>query len=183
MLDRVRRELHQLPALSIRVGGEEHKVYRYRDVLNLAYQHGLVGFEQAAPIQCYRVPGINGGEVVVWVSEVYAVFRDSDGTEYRYHGVGDASVENANRRVAAAGPRLAHTRAKARALADALNLDANLREEFGGDEEDDGSSREPEQARCEKCGAAMSAKSAEVARRIHGKLICYQCSPRKKANA
>jgi hypothetical protein len=114
MLERVRRELHQLPALSIRVGGEEHKVYRYRDVLNLAYQHGLVGFEQAAPIQSYRVPRINGGEVVVWVSEVYAVFRDSDGTEYRYHGVGDASVENANRRVAAAGPRLAHTRAKAR---------------------------------------------------------------------
>lgn len=183
MSDRTRRDLHQLPALTIRVGGEEHKVYRYRDVLNLAYQHGLVGFEQAAPVQCYRVPGVNGGEVVVWVAEVYALFREADGQIYRYHGVGDASVENANRRVAAAGPRLAHTRAKARALADALNLDANLREEFGGEEDEGAPQVGDEVLRCEKCGATMSEKSAEVARRIHGRLICYRCSPRKKANA
>ncbi len=170
------RTQHNLPKTTIRAGGQETKVYRYRDVLNLAYQHGLVGFEQAAPLQCYRVPSIDGKrEVVYWVAEVYAVFREPDGTLVRFHGVGDASVENANRGVAVHAPRLAHTRAKARALADALNLDANLKEEFA-DIEDNETEEAAEPNRCSRCGVAMSEKSAEVSKRIRGYLLCYRCA-------
>jgi len=174
------RSKHQLPKVAIRVGGQETHVYRYRDVLNLAYQMGLVAFEQAAPIQCHVVPGVGKqGDVVYWVSEVYAVFREPDGTLVRFHGVGDASVENTNRGVAVHAPRLAHTRAKARALADALNLDANLREEFGEDlseDEDNGESSPPV---CSRCGKPMSEKSAQASQRIRGYLLCYQCAKGK----
>lgn len=180
---RAQREGRSLPLVQLGGKGRDVKVPRYRDVLDLAYRLGFVCFEQAAPVQVYLVPGVNGNEIAVWVSEVYAVFRDDDGTLIRFHGVGDASVENANRGVAVHAPRLAHTRAKARALADALNLDVNVLEEFGG-EEDDAPVVETaweQEYHCSLCGKRMSKRSAEYSLRVRNALVCYECAQAGKA--
>jgi hypothetical protein len=198
MEERTRRENRQLPSIQIRTRGQVQQVYRYRDILNLAYQHGLVAFEQAAPIQVVMVPSQRDPERVIplFISEVYAVFRNSDGSLVRFHGIGDCSYENAQPNVAAAGPRMAHTRAKARALADALNLDANLSEEFDLSDDTSGTTQAaaagdsggrdarspssgvqvPSDPRCSRCGGSMSQRSAEYSLRIRGDLVCYRCA-------
>lgn len=190
MEERTRRENRQLPSIEIRTRSQVQRVYRYRDVLNLAYQHGLVAFEQAAPVQMVMVPSQRDPArmIPLFVSEVYAVFRNSDGSLVRFHGVGDCSYENAQPNVAAAGPRMAHTRAKARALADALNLDANLSEEFdlsddaplaqslASQDSGSGGGAQVPSARCSRCGSPMSQRSAEYSMRIRGDLVCYRCA-------
>jgi hypothetical protein len=191
MEERTKRENRQLPSIQIRTRGQVQQVYRYRDVLNLAYQHGLVAFEQAAPVQVVMVPSQRepGKMIPLFISEVYAIFRNSDGSLVRFHGVGDCSYENAQPNVAAAGPRMAHTRAKARALADALNLDANLSEEFDLSDDSSGAAQEaaggsghrnaaqaPAEARCSRCGSPMSQRSAEYSLRVRGELVCYRCA-------
>lgn len=187
--ERARREGRQLPSIQIRTKGQTQQVYRYRDVLNLAYQHGLLCFEQASPIQVVMVPSQRnpGSTIPMFISEVYAVFRDEDGSLIRFHGVGDCSYENARDNVAAAGPRMAHTRAKARALADALNLDANLSEEFDTTDDEEAppatwfsSKRQaapiPADPHCSRCGSKMTQRSAEYSMRVRGELVCYQCA-------
>jgi len=129
-----------------------------------------------------------GRMIPLFISEVYAIFRNSDGSLVRFHGVGDCSYENAQPNVAAAGPRMAHTRAKARALADALNLDANLSEEFDLSDESGGEpsatpgssgrngTQAPAEPRCSRCGNRMTQRSAEYSLRIRGDLVCYSCA-------
>lgn len=187
---RTRRDGRNLPAIQIKARGETLRVYRYRDVLNLAYQHGLIGFEQAAPLQVVMVPSQRDPDrmVPMFISEVYAVFRNEDGSIVRFHGVGDCSYENAHSSVAAAGPRMAHTRAKARALADALNLDANLSEEFdlsedfaphpggNGSPGSESQNRPSGGYRCSRCGSPMSERSAAYSQRVRGELVCYRCA-------
>lgn len=123
---RADRTARSIPTIGIR-GGKQ--VYGYRDVLNEAHRLGLRQFRQNHdPIVKFD----NGGQIVAAVCSVTAVF--DDGSEWQ--GVGDATVNN----VAMAKEhlvRMADTRAKARALGDALNLDANFGEEFGGDDEHD----------------------------------------------
>ena len=194
MEERTKRENRVLPHIQIRTRGQVQRVYRYRDVLDLAYQNGLLAFEQAAPIQVVMIPSQRDPTrmIPLFISEVYAIFRNSDGSLVRYHGVGDCSYENAQPNVAAAGPRMAHTRAKARALADALNLDANLSEEFDlSDDSSGGASaaeggaagptprsgaQVPTDPRCSRCGGVMSQRSAEYSLRIRGELVCYRCA-------
>lgn len=146
---RAQRANHQIQASVYGRGGEEIKHYRYRDVLNLAYQHGFSHFEQAEPIRMYLIPSLQGeGQIPIFVAEVYAVFREPDGTIVRVHGVGDASYENTNSSIRRHLPRQANTRAKARALADALNLDANVDVEF--DFENDEPTSPPKRAAARK---------------------------------
>lgn len=54
----------------------------------------------------------------------------------RFGGLGDANPGNVNRRVAAHLIRMAETRAKARALRDAVNIGVVALEELGGEDED-----------------------------------------------
>ncbi len=53
-----------------------------------------------------------------------------------YHGIGDASPENVNKKIVPHIVRMAETRAKARALRDAVNIGVVSLEELGGDEGD-----------------------------------------------
>jgi hypothetical protein len=176
--------LHQLSPIEIQAGGGTTKVYRFRDVLTLALQCGLLGFP-AVSVWCEKVPGPGGAEIPHWVCQAEALFRLDDGSTVTFAAVGDASAENTNRHVAKAGPRMAETRAKARALSQALGLDANLLEEYGGD--DDATQRstapatQPSGARCSLCGAPMSPKSAEYSMRVRGTLVCYQCAKAGRA--
>ena len=96
----------------------------YAGLLEEAHNRGLRSIET----ELLQVPGVENGEVAI----VKAVVRMEDG---KFSGIGDASPDNVNRSIAPHLIRMAETRAKARALRDAINIGVTALEELGGDEE------------------------------------------------
>ena len=95
----------------------------YAGLLEEAHSRGLRSIET----ELLQVPGPGNGEVAI----VRAVVRTEDG---KFTGIGDASPENVNRTIAPHVIRMAETRAKARALRDAINVGVTAFEELGGED-------------------------------------------------
>ena len=95
----------------------------YAGLLEEAHSRGLRSIET----ELLQVPAGENGEVAI----VRAVVRTEDG---KFTGIGDASPENVNRTIAPHVIRMAETRAKARALRDAINVGVTAFEELGGED-------------------------------------------------
>jgi hypothetical protein len=95
----------------------------YAGLLEEAHSRGLRSIET----ELLQIPKSENGEVAI----VKAVVRTEDG---KYTGLGDASPENVNRTIAPHLIRMAETRAKARALRDAINVGVTAFEELGGED-------------------------------------------------
>jgi predicted amidohydrolase YtcJ len=95
----------------------------YAGLLEEAHSRGLRSIET----ELLQVPADENGEVAI----VRAVVRTEDG---KFTGIGDASPENVNRTIAPHVIRMAETRAKARALRDAINVGVTAFEELGGED-------------------------------------------------
>ena len=95
----------------------------YAGLLEEAHSRGLRSIET----ELLQVPGDGNGEVAI----VRAVVRTEDG---KFTGIGDASPQNVNRTIAPHVIRMAETRAKARALRDAINVGVTAFEELGGED-------------------------------------------------
>ena len=95
----------------------------YAGLLEEAHKKGLRSIET----ELLQVPGVENGEMAI----VKAVVRTEEG---KFGGIGDASPDNVGRNIAPHIIRMAETRAKARALRDAINVGATALEELGGDE-------------------------------------------------
>jgi hypothetical protein len=95
----------------------------YAGLLEEAHSRGLRSIET----DLLQVPDPGNGEVAI----VKAVVRTEDG---KFTGIGDASPENVNRNIAPHVIRMAETRAKARALRDAINVGVTAFEELGGED-------------------------------------------------
>ncbi len=98
----------------------------YAGLLEEAHGRGLRSIET----ELLQVPGVENGEVAI----VKAVVRTEDG---QYSGIGDASPGNVSRAIAPHVIRMAETRAKARALRDAINVGVVALEELGDEEEEE----------------------------------------------
>jgi hypothetical protein len=95
----------------------------YAGLLEEAHTRGLRSIET----ELLQVPESENGDVAI----VRAVVRTEDG---KFTGIGDASPENVNRTIAPHVIRMAETRAKARALRDAINVGVTAFEELGGED-------------------------------------------------
>ena len=97
----------------------------FAGLLDEAHQKGLRGIDT----ELVQVPTAENGNVAV----VKAVVEMEDGRTFS--GIGDASPENVGRNITPHIIRMAETRAKARALRDAVNVGATALEELSdGDE-------------------------------------------------
>ena len=95
----------------------------YAGLLEEAHSRGLRSIET----ELLQVPAAENGDVAI----VRAVVRMEDG---KFAGIGDASPQNVGRMIAPHLIRMAETRAKARALRDAINVGVTAFEELGGEE-------------------------------------------------
>jgi hypothetical protein len=92
----------------------------YAGLLDEAHRNGL----KAIRTQMVQSPSPQNGNVCICVAEV----ETEKGT---FSGIGDASPESVGRNIAPHFIRMAETRAKARALRDAINVGAVAFEELG----------------------------------------------------
>jgi hypothetical protein len=95
----------------------------YAGLLEEAHSRGLRSIET----ELLQVPAAENGDVAI----VRAVVRMEEG---KFSGIGDAGPQNVGRMIAPHLIRMAETRAKARALRDAINVGVTAFEELGGDE-------------------------------------------------
>lgn len=152
-------------------------------VLDAATKAGL----KTLTVQVLQYPTADNGQLAV----VEATGTFDDGRVFT--DIGDCSPQSTSAHLAAASLRIASTRAKGRALRDALNVGQTMFEELGdSDEAEHEPSRpRPEPARaaaaapesngksgalaCETCGKALTQGQAEMSKRaLGGRLLCPQ---------
>lgn len=104
---------------------DEKEVATYAGLLARAHEEGLKGIIT----ELVQVPSKDNGQVAIAKAQV----TTGKGV---FNGIGDASPGNVNKKIAPHIIRMAETRAKARALRDAVNIGIVCLEELGGEEGD-----------------------------------------------
>ncbi len=104
---------------------DEKEVATYAGLLARAHEEGLKGIIT----ELLQVPSKDNGQVAIAKAQV----TTGKGV---FNGIGDASPANVNKKIAPHIIRMAETRAKARALRDAVNIGIVCLEELGGEEGD-----------------------------------------------
>lgn len=142
-------------------GGKEHPTYA--GVLNEAHTKGLLNIE----VEILQYP--NSDNHFLAVCKATVTFKDGR----IFTEVGDASPKNVNKMIAPHIVRMAATRAKGRALRDALNIAQALKEELGGDEDTSFQNRSSESTDTKECpihGETMYAKDGKYGKFYSHKL-------------
>lgn len=103
----------------------------YAGLLDLAHQQGL----KSLTTDLVQIPSEANNRVAICTA---TVVMEHDGNQRVFQGIGDAAVNNVAPAMAVCLIRMAETRAKARALRDAVNIGVSAFEELGEDDAHDG---------------------------------------------
>ncbi|WP_053057870.1 hypothetical protein [Rubrobacter aplysinae] len=103
----------------------------FAGLLNEAHSRGLVGIDT----ELIQVPEDSNGQVAIVKATVQIEENPGSGELKTYSGIGDASPQNVSRNIVPHLIRMSETRAKARALRDAVNVSAAALEEVVDSEE------------------------------------------------
>ncbi len=106
----------------------------YAGLLNLAHENGL----KSIRTDLIQAPSGENGYVAICAA---TVVLDKAGSEHIYTGIGDAAENNVGPAMRASLIRMAETRAKARALRDAVNVGVSAFEELNETDAPDNSPR------------------------------------------
>jgi hypothetical protein len=109
------------------------KMVLYAGLLDEAHQRGLRSIET----DLLQSPSAENGQTAIVKATVHmfpTVEAQNGPDGQTFTGIGDASPDNVGRNIAAHTIRMAETRAKARALRDAINVGMTALEETGDDE-------------------------------------------------
>ncbi len=108
----------------------------FAGLLDEAHSRGLVGIDT----ELVQVPEDSNGQVAIVKATVQIEESSNGSSELKtFSGIGDASPQNVSRNIVPHLIRMAETRAKARALRDAVNVSATALEEIA--ENDDNQSQ------------------------------------------
>lgn len=122
----------------------------FAGLLDEAHSKGIASLET----NLIQIPSAENGDVAI----VQAVVEMID--ERKFSGIGDASPQNVNRNIAPHLIRMAETRAKARALRDAINVGATAFEELSDVDGDGENVRQIE--RSENSAASGTSRKVSV---------------------
>ncbi len=103
----------------------------YAGLLDLAHQNGL----KSIHTELVQIPSEANNRIAISTA---TVTLEKDGVERTFTGIGDAAPNNVAPAMQTALIRMAETRAKARALRDAVNIGVTAFEELGDDDAQDG---------------------------------------------
>lgn len=161
------------PKYIVKISGKEHVTYD--GLLDEAHARGLQGIA----VEVTQQPREENG----WTTICTAMASFNDGRHFSE--VGDANPKNCNAKIAAHSIRMAATRAKARALRDALNIKGAAFEELGGDafEEDGYAVVKTKRAPAQTVPAAPSAVSQAQLTRLYAIVKESKVNPDKVKGA
>jgi hypothetical protein len=118
------------------------KCVLYAGLLDLAHQSGL----KTIRTELLSVPSAENGQTAICMA---TATLEKEGRELTFTGIGDASPRNVAKGMETCLIRMAETRAKARALRDAVNVGVVAFEELGGEEGEAQTSRKASAVRRE----------------------------------
>lgn len=139
----------------------------YAGLLDMAHQQGLKSIQT----ELIQVPKEENNRVAICTA---TVILEREGKEYIFTGIGDAAPNNVAHAMQSCLIRMAETRAKARALRDAVNVGVAAFEEITPDEED---APVPEPVRAEpetanELVALLLAHGIELTRKQQAEIAC-----------
>ena len=133
---------------------------KYPGLVAEAHARGL----RSMDTEIVQLPTDANGREAIFKCVVYIDDPSDPRRAKRYTGHGDANPDNVNRMVEAHLIRMAETRAKARALRDAVNIGITSIEELGGyDDDDDDRAPAPPRQQERKPSPLAAARDALVA--------------------
>ena len=148
----------------VNLQGRPHPTYP--GVLEAAMKVGL----RELTVKLLQAPTSENGGLAI--CEAMAVFTGEDGRDRIHSEIGDCDGSNCNSRIAPHRVRMAATRAKGRALRDALGIGVALAEEMAGDEREDGVARTA--ANGKPAGAATQPRAVGQNDRPAARLVANQ---------
>ncbi len=176
----------------VNLKGKQHALYK--GVLREAMENGLTRLV----VTVLQFPAPENGNMAV--CSATAVFEGTDGKERMFVEVGDCDDRNCGSMIAMHKIRMAATRAKGRALRDALGLGEALFEEIGGAEPEPQQRREYQEPNtrpsdaprgappvtanegtqrvCADCGADVTIGQQQMSIRHWGACWCLECRKR-----
>lgn len=181
-----RRTVALRPDEYVNLKGKQHALYK--GVLREAIENGLTRLV----VTVLQFPSPENGNLAV--CSATAVFEGADGKERMFVEVGDCDDRNCGSMIAMHKIRMSATRAKGRALRDALGLGEALFEEMGGADPEPAQKREYQepnarpsdaetqgapvsagdgtQDRCYDCGADLTRGQVKLGIATYGLALC-----------